>query len=105
MTPIQANLKKNGGYVYNNLLDKRNKVKPKFQVNHLVRKADLKKTFSKDDTTNWCYILCKVTENINDTIPSYKIDNLKGRYNEALLKKTIKTLKENKAVMKALNLY
>ena len=29
----------------------------------------------------------KITEIINDTIPNYKIDNIKERYNEALLKK------------------
>ena len=52
LTPIQASLKKNEGYVYKNLLDKRKKTKPKFQVNDLVRTTDLKKTFSKGDTTN-----------------------------------------------------
>ena len=41
---------------------------------------------------------------INDTIPSYKIDNLKERYNEALLKKTELTIKENDNVMKKLNI-
>ena len=45
LTPIQASLKKNEGFVYKNLLDKRNKIKPKFQINDLVRTADLKKTF------------------------------------------------------------
>ena len=104
LTPIQASLKKNEGYVYKNLLDKRKKVNPKFQINDLVRTADLKKTFSKGDTTNWSYKLYKITEIINDTIPSYKIDNLKERYNESLLKKTELTLKENKDVMKKLNL-
>ena len=53
LTPIQASLKKNEGFVYKNLLDKRKKVKPKFQINDLVRTADLKRTFSKGDTTNW----------------------------------------------------
>ena len=53
LTPIQASLKKNEGYVYKNILDKRKKVTPKFQLNELVRVADLKKTFSKGDTTNW----------------------------------------------------
>ena len=52
VTPIQASLKKNEGYVYKKLLDKRKKVKPKFQVNNLVRKADLKKFSSKRDTTS-----------------------------------------------------
>ena len=102
MTPIQASLKKNEGYVYN-LLDKRKKVKPKFQINDLVRTADIKKTFSKGDTTKWSYKLYKVTEIVNDTIPSYKIDNFPERYNEALLKKTELTLKENEYVMKKLN--
>ena len=48
LTPIQASLKKNGGYVYKNLLDKRKRITPKFQLNDLVRTADLKKTFSKE---------------------------------------------------------
>ena len=104
LTPIQASLKKNEGFVYKNLLDKRKKVNPKFQINDLVRVADLKKTFSKGDTTNWSYKLYKITEIINDTIPSYKIDSLKERYNESLLKKTELTLKENDNVMKKLNL-
>ena len=104
LTPIQASLKKNEGFVYRNLLDKRNKIKPKFQINDLVRVADLKKTFSKGDTTNWSYNLYKITEIINDTIPSYKIDNLSERYNESLLKKTNLTMKENNSVMKKLNL-
>ena len=104
LTPIQASLKKNEGFVYKNLLDKRKKVKPKFQINDLVRTADLKKTFSKGDTTNWSYKLYKITEIINDTIPSYKINNLKETYNEALLKKTELTLTENNSVMKKLNI-
>ena len=104
LTPIQASLKKNEGFVYKNLLDKRKKVKTKFQINDLVRTADLKKTFSKGDTTNWSYKLYKITEIINDTIPSYKIDNLKERYIEALLKKTELTLKENDNVIKKLKI-
>ena len=104
LSPKDASLKKNEGFVYKNLLDKRKKVKPKFQINDLVRTADLKKTFSKGDTTNWSYKLYKITEIINDTKPSYKIDKLKERYNESLLKKTELTLKENKDVMKKLNL-
>ena len=104
MTPIQASLKKNEGYVYKNLLDKRKKITPKFQINDLVRTADLKKTFSKGDTTYWSYKLYKITEIINDTLPSYKIDNLKERYHESLLKNTELSMKENNSVMKKLNL-
>ena len=88
LTPIQASLKKNEGYVYKIFLNKRKKITPKFQVNNLVRTADLKKTFSKSDTTIWSYKIYKIKQIINDTIPSYKIDNLKESYNEALLKKT-----------------
>ena len=104
LTPIQASLKKNEGYVYKNLLDRRKKVTPKFQINDLVRTADLKKTFPKGDTTNWSYKLYNITEIIKDTIPSYRIDNLKERYNESLLKRTELTLKENKDVMKKLKI-
>ena len=104
LTPTQASLKKNEGYVYINLLDKRKKIKPKFQINDLVRVADLKKTFSKGDTTNWSYKLYRITEIINDTIPSYHIDNLPERYNMSLLKKTELTMKENKDVMKKLKI-
>ena len=104
LTPIQASLKKNEGYIYKNLIDKRKKVTPKFQINDLVRTADLRRTFSKGDTTNWSYKLYKITEIINDTIPSYKIDNLTERYNESLIKKTELTMKENDSVMKKLKI-
>ena len=104
LTTIQASLKKNEGYLYKNLLDKRKRITPKFQLNDLVRTADLKKTFSKGDTTNWSYKLYKITEITSDTGPSYKVDNLEERYNQSLLKKTELSLKQNKDVMKALNL-
>ena len=104
ITPIQACMKKNEGFVYKNLLDKRKKMKPKYEIGNLVRSADLKKTFSKGDTTNWSYKLYKITQIIKDTIPSYHIDNLPERYNESLLKKTELTMKENKDVMKKLSI-
>ena len=104
LTPIQANSKKNEGYVYKTLLDKRKKIKPKFRVNDLVRVADLKKMFSRRDTTNWSYKLYKITEIFNDILPSYKIDNLRERYNEALLKKTELAMHEKNSVMKKLNI-
>ena len=103
LSPKDASLKNNEGYVYKNLLDKRKKIKPKYELGDLVRTADLKKTFSKGDTTNWSYKLYKITEIVKDTVPAYKIDDLKERYNETLLKKTELTLKENNAVMKKLN--
>ena len=104
LTAIQASLKKNEGYVYKNLLDKRKKIKPKFEIVDLVRTADLKKTFLKSDTTNWSCKLYKITDIVNDTIPGYKIDNVPERYNESVLKKTGLTMKENDSVMKKLNI-
>ena len=96
-------MKKNGGFVYKNLLDKRKKIKPKYEIGNLVRTVDLKKKFSKGDTTNCSYRLYKVTEIIIDTIPSYRLGNLPERYNEVLLKKTELSMKENNSVMKKLN--
>ena len=84
MTPIQIILKKNEGFVYKHLLDKRKKTKSKFQVNDFVRVADLLKTFSKGDTTKWSFKFFKITEIINDTLPSYRLDNLPERYNASL---------------------
>ena len=40
LTPIQASLKKNDGYVYHNLLDKRKKVKPNHKIQDLGRVAE-----------------------------------------------------------------
>ena len=52
LSPKDASLKKNEGFVYNILFDKRKKIKPKFHINDLVRTADLKIKFSKGETTN-----------------------------------------------------
>ena len=52
LTPIQASLKKNEGNVCKKLIDKRKKTEVKFQVNDLIRTVDLKRIFSKADTTN-----------------------------------------------------
>ena len=79
LTPIQASLKKNEGYIYHKLLDKQKALKPKFQVNNLVRTAGLKRFLSKGDTPNWYHKLYKITKFINDTIPNDRIDNLKER--------------------------
>ena len=102
-SPIEASLKKNEGYVYRKLLHKRER-KPKLQVNDLVRTANLKNAFSRGDSSNWSYQLYKFTEIVNDKISSYRIDNLLERYNAALLKKTALSVRENKDVMKKLNI-
>ena len=104
MTPIQASKKSNEKLVYSNLQDKRRKLNPKFKLGQLVRTADIKKVFSKGDSTNYSYKLYTITEIIHDTIPSYRIDYLPERYNENLLLPTKLSLDENNEVMKKLNL-
>ena len=95
MTPIDASKRKNENEVYNNLQDKRKKQKPKYKLGDLVRTADKRNIFSKGDSTNWSNKLYTITEIIDDTIPSYHINYLPERYNEAILKKTKLSLKEN----------
>ena len=105
MTPTQASKKSNEPEVHSNLQDKRKKQKPKYKVGDLVRTADIKKIFSKGDSTNWSYKLYTITEVIDDTIPSYRINYLPERYNEALLNKSKLSLIENEAVIKKLKIY
>ena len=104
MTPNQASKKSNEKAVFDNLRDDREKQKPKFKLGQLVRTADIKKVFSKGDSTNYSYLLYTITEIIHDTIPSYRIDYLPERYNENLLLPTKLTLDENNKIMKELNL-
>ena len=104
MTPNQASKKLNQKLVYNNLKDNREFLKPKFNLNQLVRTADIKRVFSKGDSTNWSYKLYIITEVIHDTIPSYRIEYLPERYNENLLLPTKLTLEQNNKIMKDLNL-
>ena len=104
MTPIEASKRKNENEVYNNLQDKRKKQKPKYKLGDLVRTADKRNIFSKGDSTNWSNKLYTITEIIDDTIPSYKINYLPERYNEALLKKTKLSLEDNEFVMKKLKI-
>ena len=78
---------------------------PKFKLDQLVRTADVKKLFSKGDSTNYSYKLYTKTEIIQGTIPSYKIGYLPESYNEKLLIPTKLSLEENNKVMKKLGLY
>ena len=103
MTPIDASKRKNEEEVNKKLQDKRNKRKPKYnKVGDFVRTADQRSIFSKGDSTNWSYKLYTITEIIDDIIPSYHIDILPERYNEASLKKSRLTLEENETVFKKL---
>ena len=104
MTPNQASKNINEKLVFSNLRDDRVKRQPNFNLGQLVRTADIKKVFSKGDSTNYSYKLYTITEVIHDTIPSYRIDYLSERYNENLLLHTKLTLEENNQIMKKLNL-
>ena len=104
MTPIQASKKSNEELVLTNLQDRRVKQKPKFDLGQLFRTADIKKVFSKGDSTNYSYKFYTITEVIHDTIPTYKINYLPERYNQNLLLPTKLSLEENNQVMKELNL-
>ena len=104
MKPIGASKKSNEKIVYSNLQDKRKKLKPKYKLGQLVRTADIKRVFSKGDSTNYSYKLYTITEIIHDTVSSYRIDYLPERYNENLLLPSQLTLDENSQIMKELNL-
>ena len=104
MTPVQASKISNEKAVFDNLRDDRQKQRPKFKLGDLVRTADIKRVFSKGDSTNCSYKLYTITEVIHDTIPSYRINYLPERYNENLLLPTKLSLEENNQVMKKLNL-
>ena len=68
MTPNQASKKVNEKLIFSNLKDKRVKQKPKFKLAQTVRTADIKKVFSKNDSTNWSSKLYTITEIIYDTL-------------------------------------
>ena len=74
ITPIQASKKFNEKLVFSNLKDNREVRKPKFKLGQLVRTADIKRVFSKGDSTNDSYKLHTITEVIRDTRPSSRID-------------------------------
>ena len=48
--------------------------KPTYKLRDLVRTAVIKKVFSTGDPTNCSYKLYILTEVIDDTIPSYKLN-------------------------------
>ena len=91
MTPIEASKKVNEDEVFFNLSDKRKKKKPKYKVNDIVRTLNKRNIFSKFDSTNWSYNLYKITEVLDDTIPSYKLKKISRKVYRSLITK-IKTI-------------
>ena len=104
VTPNQASKKSNERKVYSKLQDKRRKLNPQYKLGQLVRTADIKRVFSKRDSTNYSYKLYTITEVIQDSIPSHRIDYLTERDNEKLFLPTNLTLDENNQIMRELNL-
>ena len=62
-------------------------LKPYYKKSNLVGTADSRRTrtFSKGSSPKMSYKLYKINESINDTKPSYGIDNSPERDNEDLL--------------------
>ena len=104
MNSLDAAKKSSEELVHSNLQDKRKKLNPKYKLGQLVCTADIKKVFSKGDSTNYSYKLYTIREVIHDTIPTYRIDFLPERYNEDLLLPSKLSLEQNNQVMKELNL-
>ena len=69
MTPNQASKKSHEKIVYSNLKNDRLKQHPKFILGHLVRTADIKRVFSKGNSTN--YIAIKMTIYLRDIMKTY----------------------------------
>ena len=104
MTPTQVSKKSNGKAVINNFEKNREIGKPKIRLGQLVRTADIKRDFSKGDSTHYSYKLYTITEVFHDTIPSYRITHLPERYNQKILGPAKLTHYENYQVLKELNL-
>ena len=96
MTPNEASKKSNERKVYTILQDRRVRQKPKFKLRQLVRTVDIKRVFSKGDSTNYSYNLYTISEIIHDTIPIYRINDSPERYNENLLLPSKLTLEQKK---------
>ena len=104
MTLLQASKKVNGKEVYSNLQDTRVKQQPKYKLGQLVGTTDIKRVFSKSDSTNYSYKLYTITEVIHETIPGYRIDYVPKRFVQNLLLPTKISMEQNNQVMKELNL-
>ena len=104
MTTIQAFKKSIKKLVFDNLKDDRETQQPKYKLGQLVRTSDIKRVFSKGDSTNYSYELYTIIEVIYDNLPTYRINYLPERYNQHLLLPTKLLLEENNKIMKELNL-
>ena len=100
MTPIKTLKKIKEKVVISILKDKRERNRAKSNLGDLVRRADIKKTFSKSDSTKWSYILYTITKVRHDTNPSYRINYLPEREIDDILGPTKLALAENNQKIK-----
>ena len=84
MTPIEASKLNNGKQVFSDLQDNKQRRKSQFHLGHLVRTADIKKTFWKGASTNWYCLSKTITENFYVTLRSNRINYIPLRDNENL---------------------
>ena len=103
-TPIQASIKVNQKEVYFNLQDRRHKQQPKFKLGQLVRTADIKRVFSKRESTMYSYKIYTITEVIQNAIPSCRLYYSPEKCNQNILLPTKLSLEQNNQVMKKMNL-
>ena len=80
----EASTKINGKIIFHNPQDKRNKQKPEFIFEGLVRIADIEKVFSKGKSTNFSNLVYTTTNVLHDATASYRIRKVPERYNENL---------------------
>ena len=100
MTPFQVltkQMKKKSIQIFKT---REKKLNPKIELGNLVRTSDIRRAFSKGDSTNYSYKLYTITEVVHDTIPSYRIDYIPERYEENLLLPTKLSLEQNNQVLK-----
>ena len=84
MISIEASPRVNEKIVFSNLQDRREEQKPKLKLRQIVETADIKKDFSKGDSTKVSHLIYTITEVIHDTIPSHRVNYLPDRYIECL---------------------
>ena len=70
-TPIQAGKNANEKEVFSSLQDRTVRQQPKLKLGQLVCTADIKRVFSKGDSTNYSYKVYTITEVLYNTIPSF----------------------------------
>ena len=85
MTPIQASKKSNEKVLYNNFKDNRETQKPKFNLAQIVRTADIKRVFSKEESESFNYNPYTITQIIHNTIPSYMLNYKSERLNKTFI--------------------